>query len=284
MPKKEVEMNAADAIQAIESLATSISTSTAGASFQSPITAEDIQSFVDSIRSSADKIRSLSRAFVASGVIRDFIFFPKLPFEIRTAIWREALLPRVVELCLSYEKTHPKFRGERIRMCGPPPALMHVCQESRKLALEKYSFAFTDGEVTSSFAGIRVDPVEDTIYIPFYERLTAGNTRHLLHRGPSPYKALTYVQSIAVDAKMWTQRDPSYLGIDPIRFCLPNLKQFTIMIRESDGFDESHGTLLSAGRCTQLPESLILCSLVVGLWKNILMGCIRAREGACHPF
>lgn len=57
-------MNAVDTIQSIQSLATSISTSTADASIQVPMTTEDVQSLFANVRYSADKIQVLARAFV----------------------------------------------------------------------------------------------------------------------------------------------------------------------------------------------------------------------------
>jgi len=144
----------------------------------------------------------------------------------------------VVELCLSYDQTvklpRPRDRFnkcERIGMVGPPPALMYVCRESRKLALEKYSCAFTDDKDTSNFEGIRIDPIEDTIYIPYYERLDDLRIHPLLQAGLWPGAASTCVQSLVIDAMMWPESSDSRFGI-PIWWGCKNLKRFTVAIRQ----------------------------------------------------
>lgn len=76
---------------------------------------------------------------------RPFHFFPQLPTELRLAIWRECLSPRVVELDNSWDEgAYPdlKFppctlrRTTGINRC--PPAISRVCRESRQVALETY--------------------------------------------------------------------------------------------------------------------------------------------------
>lgn len=109
-----------------------------------------------------------------------------------------------------------------------------MCADSRKLALEKYSCAFTDNQDTSNFAGIRIGPVEDTIYIPYYEKPVHLFPHPLFHEGLWPGAALTCVQSLAIDARMWSESSHSRLRIRPIWYECKSLKRFTVAIRKFD--------------------------------------------------
>ncbi|KAL6802499.1 hypothetical protein GGI42DRAFT_27455 [Trichoderma sp. SZMC 28013] len=77
--------------------------------------------------------------------------FASLPFELRSLIWSLAVAPRRI-INVRAKKSHGKFtkkqrqRGKDIlyeTTSTPPPALMHVCRESRQQA--PYQRAFTAG-------------------------------------------------------------------------------------------------------------------------------------------
>ncbi|KAL7958524.1 hypothetical protein V8C34DRAFT_282534 [Trichoderma compactum] len=77
--------------------------------------------------------------------------FSGLPFELRSLIWSLAVAPRRITKMLA-QKSHGSFskkqrqRGKDIlyeTTSTPPPALMHVCRESRQQA--PYQRAFTAG-------------------------------------------------------------------------------------------------------------------------------------------
>lgn len=106
---------------------------------------------------------------MASCQDQTFPSFPRLPFELRLKIWKVALPGRrVVQAILDHESRERTPRGSTekldwftIKTNQPPPALLHVCHESRVVALEKYNTCL-DTISTSSY--IRIDPLEDIMY------------------------------------------------------------------------------------------------------------------------
>lgn len=72
-----------------------------------------------------------------TGALTSFHAFRRLPVELRFMIWKESLKAnssRVVEINFS-------FKTMRWHPCAPPPALLHVSQEARQLALQRYQAA-----------------------------------------------------------------------------------------------------------------------------------------------
>lgn len=74
-----------------------------------------------------------------------FHYFPPLPTEVRLKIWSLNLPPpRLVPICFlsaSIPNLHPRYlRGVTSNI--PVPLNLHVCSESRHLALQTYSPAF----------------------------------------------------------------------------------------------------------------------------------------------
>jgi len=83
---------------------------------------------------------------------RVFVYFPKLPLELRTMIWKYTLPgPRVIKVAAS-DAAYPTTHG--LELLGPvweasieqsPIAtpLLHACHDSRAIALKTYEAAFT---------------------------------------------------------------------------------------------------------------------------------------------
>lgn len=76
--------------------------------------------------------------------------FASLPFELRSLIWSLAVVPR--RITITKKKSNRSFSKEQYQQgknilyqtsSTPPPALMHVCRESRQQA--PYTRAFTAG-------------------------------------------------------------------------------------------------------------------------------------------
>ncbi|PMD17393.1 hypothetical protein NA56DRAFT_579130, partial [Hyaloscypha hepaticicola] len=97
----------------------------------------------------------LSRETVRSS-LKEFPLFPRLPFEIRHLIWREALPgPRLVEL----------LYDEDIGACisrSPLPICLWICSESRKEAKLFYRLMFATDRAEAS---IYLDPRIDEVYL-----------------------------------------------------------------------------------------------------------------------
>jgi hypothetical protein len=77
-----------------------------------------------------------------------FVFFPKLPFELRDAIWKLCDLPQVITIKnASYEEKKSRYMGEQVfyetfikaEAKGTVPAILHVNRESRAMGLKFWS-------------------------------------------------------------------------------------------------------------------------------------------------
>ncbi|TAQ89483.1 hypothetical protein B7494_g2149 [Chlorociboria aeruginascens] len=87
---------------------------------------------------------------------RTFKPFPKLPTELRLQIWKFASwAPRTIELnfCIVDEKFID---------FGHPPAILHVCRESREVGLSFYSLSFG---TTKQPPEIYFNPLTDLVYL-----------------------------------------------------------------------------------------------------------------------
>ncbi|KAI5868643.1 hypothetical protein GGS23DRAFT_546507 [Durotheca rogersii] len=85
-----------------------------------------------------------------------FTLFSWLPAELRLEIWRLTCHPRVVEVLYDVE-------SDQCLSSTPPPAVLHVCRESRLEALRVYrpSFGTRSREPRIYFC-----PDRDTLYLP----------------------------------------------------------------------------------------------------------------------
>lgn len=118
-----------------------------------------------------------------------FTPFPFLPTELRLEIWRLSHTPRVVSVL--YSLTH-----DRCIPSTPPPAIAHVCRESRYEALRgDYVLAFSTPSHPSP--SIWFSPALDTLYIPRWGDLGYADAardfaQHVLHTAP-------HVRRLAID-------------------------------------------------------------------------------------
>lgn len=118
-----------------------------------------------------------------------FTPFPFLPTELRLEIWRLSHTPRVVSV--RYSLTH-----DRCIPSTPPPAIAHVCRESRYEALRgDYVLAFSTPSHPSP--SIWFSPALDTLYIPRWGDLGYADAardfaQHVLHTAP-------HVRRLAID-------------------------------------------------------------------------------------
>ncbi|KAI6778525.1 uncharacterized protein J7T54_005049 [Emericellopsis cladophorae] len=77
--------------------------------------------------------------------LRPFHQFSRLPAELRTRVWELVdAEPRVVELRHHLEHTKKRGTREQIRCLSRAPAILHVCRESRRIAIQRqlYQRAF----------------------------------------------------------------------------------------------------------------------------------------------
>jgi hypothetical protein len=190
--------------QRIQDLAHSILKSSAAVSTETSTSASlpDIKTLLRSMQSSASEIQLLTKDLLEPKVT----LFPMLPVEIRLIIWRMALPgPRIVEVYL--DQVTDKNSGpvdDVIKTNTPPPTLMHVNFESRKVALEKYWLRLCNPTIKTCLA--QIDPAEDTIFIPWSRRTKYGSesfTRRLINGTASSEEAKQSVRFMAVDERAW---------------------------------------------------------------------------------
>jgi hypothetical protein len=130
------------------------------------LTQLDLKTFADSILASTSKIETLNVELVTTGAVGQFIFFPKLPVEIRLEIWRLALpSPRIIEVFQTLEKLYE--RKSEIKVNNPPLTLLHVNREAREVASNKYMLLSNVSASSLDFYHARLDPNKDTIFIPW---------------------------------------------------------------------------------------------------------------------
>ncbi|KUI67923.1 hypothetical protein VM1G_03353 [Cytospora mali] len=74
-----------------------------------------------------------------------FTCFGDLPLELRLKIWEHLLQPRIVIAACFDEECVPEKRAQLARRakCPPAPVLLHICHETRQLALKHYELAFS---------------------------------------------------------------------------------------------------------------------------------------------
>jgi hypothetical protein len=81
--------------------------------------------------------------------------FPKfmhLPFEIRLMIWKYAMPPRVVDFLPRLKWALGPYSREICRL-EEIPVLLHVCRESRRVAVSRYGSVFTPNEEGWAWTG-----------------------------------------------------------------------------------------------------------------------------------
>lgn len=134
------------------------------------------------------------------GILEEFTVFQKLPIELRTRIWDHALPgPRVVEVCWG---RHGLYSD-----CAPP-AMLHVCHESRLRALKIFK-VMSCGDPASRYQKrasfhTYINPKEDLVYYSF-----RSPSQCALQTSPwaSVGDALCFtdplVQHVAIGQKIW---------------------------------------------------------------------------------
>jgi hypothetical protein len=87
----------------------------------------------------------------ATNFLKKFQIFQKLPTELRYAIWKLCIVPRIITIKnASYEEIRKRYMfTETVYVTivaaeakNAVPAILHACQESRALALREWSLEF----------------------------------------------------------------------------------------------------------------------------------------------
>jgi hypothetical protein len=119
---------------------------------------------------------------------KSFVFFPKLPPEIRRMIWTSARpAPRVLKI---FEKM--EGAEEVVYSTAKVPALLHACQDSRRIAKQWYELSFPRTSYKPQSSRIYFDFSLDFVYVPEESGEDKGNSTH---SNISPYFIPHMIQS-----------------------------------------------------------------------------------------
>ncbi|KAF4627900.1 hypothetical protein G7Y89_g10256 [Cudoniella acicularis] len=154
----------------------------------------------------------------------EFAHFPLLPTEIRLKIWKIASQsPRTLELL--YRHT-----GRELRCLQAPPAILHVCRESRELGLQVYHLCF--GSAKRGFLPhIYFNPANDIVYFgsrQYDDEILYINDYFRNMSGEICIPERDHIQYLAISEPLWKdQRCPfTYvLNIPRMQEALSRLKE-----------------------------------------------------------
>jgi len=148
--------------------------------------------------------------------------FPRLPSELRIKIWKYTFPePRVVPV--RYNRAVQQYTST-----SEPPALLHVCAESRSLFLDTYTNLILAPRYKSA---IFVDFTCDTIFFDHIDCSPEGDLSLDLARSPHSNRILY----CAIDAQLWeVLRVFKYDSLSEVKL-MPNLKTIAlVMSRDYD--------------------------------------------------
>jgi hypothetical protein len=183
----------------------------------------------------------------------EFHPFLALPSELRLQIWRMALsIPRNVNVACDtgiFQRGVPRS-AKSFSSSERPPALLHVCRESRIEALRIYKPLF---QTKSSPKYIYVAFSQDIITV-------SDNILGFL-RGVD----LQGIQKMAINIK-----DPAYFGhfnIDILKKMQPNLTELELIVEQPETYRRNHGE-----SCLQLVTGDIRQAMAMDpgwVWPNM---------------
>lgn len=93
-----------------------------------------------------------------SGPLTSFTVFPALPFELKAKIWKLSIVPRII-ICDNNENPIMECSAAK------PPAILHVCQQSREQGLKVYTKIVVNGFLKRTRRSVCVDSENDIFYV-----------------------------------------------------------------------------------------------------------------------
>jgi hypothetical protein len=153
--------------------------------------------------------------------LNEFRLFPILPKELRLQIWGIALsAPRIVNIICDESIEIPSF-AKSFTSSDPPPALLHVCRESRSEAFEIYKPLFqTKSSPKYTYVAFSQDIIRASDNLPKFLRSVE------LQGG---------IQKMTINIK-----DSHYFGhwgIGPLKKMQPNLRELELICEQGEMYD-----------------------------------------------
>jgi hypothetical protein len=146
-----------------------------------------------------------------------FTLFTKLPSELRIKIWTACFPePRVVSV--RYNRTARQYTSKTA-----PPALLHVCSESRTLFLSTYIKFILSPKYESA---VFVDFARDSIFFDNLDCSPEGDLSLDLAKSPHSDRIL----SCAIDSQVWeVLRVFKYDSLSEVKL-MPNLRTIALVM------------------------------------------------------
>ena len=160
----------------------------------------ELSTLLSTVHTSTTAIQDLTATAISAGLVSEFIFFPKLPVKLRQTIWEAALPgPRILELFYEsdFDDEAIERKNEVIRANLVPPTVLHVCRESRQVALKKYMGL--GASYTTCFT--LFNPAEDTIYFPWSK--DGVEQEAMILASVFSVEATLSIKYMAMDYRMW---------------------------------------------------------------------------------
>jgi len=138
---------------------------------------ERIRTLEVRLATTEDSMINLSPENLGNHTHKAFALFSKVPLELRTIVWKLARpVPRVVNIFRA--KVDDK---DVLYSTAKIPSLLHVCQESRRIAKEWYQLSFPWSSSWNDPYAARVyfDFSADFLYFPSFDYFHSENTARL---------------------------------------------------------------------------------------------------------
>lgn len=146
-----------------------------------------------------------------------FTLFTSLPSELRVKIWENCFPePRVVPV--RYNRRYNQYTST-----SAPPAILHVCSESRSTFLSAYTKLVLSPKYESA---VYVDFSQDTIFFDTLDCSPEGDLSLDLAKSPHSDRIL----ALAIDSQVWeVLRIFKYDSLSEVKK-LPNLKSIAVVM------------------------------------------------------
>ncbi|KAL2062418.1 hypothetical protein VTL71DRAFT_6684 [Oculimacula yallundae] len=148
-----------------------------------------------------------------------FTLFPSLPSELRIKIWQQTFpAPRIVPV--RFNRLTSQYVSN-----APPPALLHVCSQSRSIFLETYTNLLLSPRYTST---VFVNFAHDTVFFDSLDCSPDGDLAIDLASSPCRDR----IRHLAIDAQLWeVLRVFKYEALSEVRL-LSGLRTVALVMRK----------------------------------------------------
>ena len=171
--------------------------------------------------------------------LEDFHLFPNFPPELRDAIWKMSIVPRVITIKnASQEKVKTRYMGSQTvyrtvvaaETKTPVPAILHACQDSRAIALKAWTLEFEEQLGDPVYFNWKFD----TLFMENWDDVLA------FYGGPTNVKPYFHFDMEDVEKNLRhlvvAERMPTDFVVKKVVSRLYNLKELFLPLPQGQGF------------------------------------------------